>query len=173
MSHPLDRFHYCPQCGSIRFSPFDFKAKRCSDCGFTLYMNASAAVAAFILNEHRELLVCRRKEDPAKGTLDLPGGFVDMGETMEEALFRELKEELNVEITESKYLFSQPNIYVYSGLDIPTIDFFFLCEVKSFETLRAADDVESVSFLPINKIYPEDFGLDSVKRSIIAFLKSI
>ena len=41
---------------------------------------------SIILNEKNELLVCRRAEEPAKGTLDLTGGFVDLGETAEEAI---------------------------------------------------------------------------------------
>ena len=38
------------------------------------------------LNEKKELLVCRRAKEPAKGTLDLPGGFIDMNETGEEGV---------------------------------------------------------------------------------------
>ena len=45
-----------------------------------------AATVALILNGRNELLVCRRAKEPAKGTLDLPGGFIDMTETGEEAL---------------------------------------------------------------------------------------
>ena len=77
MNHPLDIFHYCPKCGSELFEEHNFKSKHCLNCGFTYYQNPSSATAAFILNDKNELLVVRRGKEPAKGTLDLPGGFVD------------------------------------------------------------------------------------------------
>ena len=83
MHHPLELFRYCPKCGSELFEVHNIKSKHCSNCGFTYYQNPSSATAAFILNSKGELLVVRRAKDPAKGTLDLPGGFVDNGETGE------------------------------------------------------------------------------------------
>ena len=76
MSHPLDKFTYCPVCGSSHFDVNNFKSKRCQDCGFTYYANPCSATAAFIVNDRQEMLVVRRAKEPAKGTLDLPGGFV-------------------------------------------------------------------------------------------------
>ena len=79
--HPLELFKYCPKCGSPHFEVNNEKSKRCADCGFVYYFNSSAATVAFILNDKNELLVCRRGKEPAKGTLDLSGGFIDMHET--------------------------------------------------------------------------------------------
>ena len=93
MEHPLSQFKYCPKCGSAHFDINNEKSKRCADCGFVYYFNPSAATVALIMNERNELLVCRRAKDPAKGTLDLPGGFIDMAETGEEGVTREVKEE--------------------------------------------------------------------------------
>ena len=110
--HPLSLFKYCPKCGSPRFGIHNFKSKHCPDCGFTYYFNPSSATVALILNERDELLVCRRAKDPAKGTLDLPGGFVDMDETGEQGVAREVKEETGMEVTRAEYLFSLPNRYL-------------------------------------------------------------
>lgn len=49
--HYLDKFKYCPVCGSSRFEEHDFKSKHCADCGFTYYFNSAAAVVAIIVNE--------------------------------------------------------------------------------------------------------------------------
>ena len=91
--HVLDKFRYCPVCGSKHFVVQNEKSKRCESCGFEYFLNPSSAVAAFILNKEGELLVTRRKYEPGRGTLDLPGGFCDIGETIGEALIREVKEE--------------------------------------------------------------------------------
>ena len=92
MKHPLAQFLYCPECGSPHFKVNNEKSKKCTDCGFVYYFNPSAATVALILNEKNELLVCRRAKEPAKGTLDLPGGFIDMNETGEEGVAREVLE---------------------------------------------------------------------------------
>ena len=91
MEHPLSQFRYCPKCGSEHFEIHNEKSKQCKDCGFVYYFNSSAATVALILNGRNELLVCRRAKEPAKGTLDLPGGFIDMAETGEEGVAREVK----------------------------------------------------------------------------------
>ena len=86
MEHPLSQFRYCPKCGSEHFDIHNEKSKQCKDCGFVYYFNPSSASVALILNKQNELLVCRRAKEPAKGTLDLPGGFIDMAETGEALL---------------------------------------------------------------------------------------
>ncbi len=91
MEHPLSQFKYCPKCGSAHFEVHNEKSKQCADCGFVYHFNPSSATVALILNERDELLVCRRAKEPAKGTLDLPGGFIDMTETSEEGVAREVR----------------------------------------------------------------------------------
>lgn len=61
-------FTHCPACGSAKFVQNNQKSKRCESCGFVFYMNASAAIAAFIVNNAGDLLVCRRGKEPEKGT---------------------------------------------------------------------------------------------------------
>lgn len=157
---------FCPHCGSAEFKQSSVKSKRCASCGFAFYMNASAAVAAFITDEEGRLLVCRRAKYPAKGTYDLPGGFVDADETAEQAIVRELIEELSAEIIRLKYLFSLPNSYLYSGLTIPTLDIFFECTLKSSKNLKAADDVAEFLFIAPGELSESDFGLNSIRKAI-------
>ena len=90
--HLLDKFKYCPVCGSKNFNISGIRSKCCDNCGFTFYLNASASTAAFIINNKDELLVVRRTFEPAKGTLDLPGGFVDPGESITDGMLREIKD---------------------------------------------------------------------------------
>lgn len=171
-AHPLVKFNFCPVCGSAHWVVNNFKSKHCTDCGFTYYANVSAAVACFIQNEAGELLVCRRAKDPAKGSLDLPGGFVDRDESAEEALVREIREELNLELTDIRFLQSLPNLYEYSGLVVHTLDLLFTAKAVDLAPMRAADDVQEAFFRKLNTISPSEFGLDSIKKGIIAFLKA-
>lgn len=171
MEHPLSQFQYCPKCGSPRFGIHNEKSKQCADCGFVYYFNPSSATVALILNDRNELLVCRRAKEPAKGTLDLPGGFVDMNETGEEGIIREVKEETGLDILHPLYLFSLPNIYIYSGFPVHTLDMFFLCDAGSVRHCEAMDDVADCFFMPLSEINPEEFGLGSIKKGLKRFLQ--
>lgn len=164
-------FTHCPTCGSSHFIQNNEKSKRCELCGFVLYVNASAAVAVFIQNESGDLLVCRRGKEPEKGTLDLPGGFVDEFESAEEAVTREIAEELHAKVIEANYLFSLPNQYEYSGLTTPTLDMFFACKLEDTSNLQPSDDVEDCFFVPLNQVNTELFGLKSIKKGVALFLK--
>lgn len=117
------------------------------------------------------MLVCKRANEPAKGTLDLPGGFVDLNESAEEALRRELKEELNIEIADPQLFATIPNTYIYSGMKLNTLDLIYIAQIKDETPLCAADDVSEAFFMSLNTISPAEFGLDSIKKGIIAFLK--
>jgi mutator protein MutT len=171
--HPLEQFHFCPKCGSPHFRVHDEKSKRCAQCGFVYYFNPSAATVALIRNERGELLVCRRAKDPAKGTLDLSGGFIDCHETAEEGVAREVREETGLEVVRTEYLFSLPNIYPYSGFEVHTEDLFFLCTVRSADHLEAKDDVAAARWIRPEDIRPEEFGLTSVRKGIERFLDSL
>lgn len=172
MQHPLTRFHFCPACGSPHFEIYDFKSKRCADCGFTYYHNASAATVAVIFNQKNELLTVRRALEPARGTLDLPGGFVDSGETLEEGCLREVEEELGAKADIERYLFSLPNVYNYSNFDVHTVDSFFLCRLHDEALpLAARDDAEQARFIALDEIRPDDFGLTSISQGIRKILQ--
>lgn len=165
--HPLAFFHFCPHCGSPRFEENDARSKRCADCGFTLYHNASAATVAVILNPRGELLVARRANEPARGTLDLPGGFVDAGESVEAGCLREVKEETGAEAEIVRFLFSLPNTYLFSGFEVHTVDSFFLVRLKSdWQEVRANDDAAALMWIPLSGINPDEFGLFSIRRGV-------
>lgn len=169
--HPLSLFSYCPKCGSPRFEVHNAKSKQCADCGFVYYFNPSSATVALIMNERGELLVCRRAKEPARGTLDLPGGFIDMNETGEEGVAREVREETGLEVTHAEYLFSLPNLYLYSGFLVHTLDMFYRCTVTDTAHYRAMDDAADLFFLPLDAVRPEEFGLGSIREGLRRFLK--
>lgn len=172
MNHPLDKFKYCPVCGSPRFLVKDFKSKKCEDCGFSYYFNSSSATVALIVNAANELLVVRRKNDPGKDMLDLPGGFIDMYETGEEGVAREVKEETGLDTVEAHYLFSYPNTYLYSGFLVHTLDMFFRVSVKDDSHIEAMDDAAAYYWIPLQDIDLDKFAFDSVKNGLARFLQA-
>lgn len=166
MMHPLSQFSFCPKCGSNGFAENNIKSKKCGSCGFVYYFNSSASTVALIINDKNELLVATRAHEPVKGTLDLPGGFVDLDETGEEAMMREVKEETNLDVIDTKYLFSIPNRYIYSGFEVHTLDLVYLCKVGDINGLKAEDDVAKLQFIKIEDLDPDLFGLLSIKEII-------
>lgn len=173
MNHPFYQFQYCPVCGAKAFVVRNEKAKRCEVCGFVYYFNPSSAVACFIRNAKGELLLVRRAKEPAKGTLDLPGGFVDMFESGEEAARREVKEETGLDITDCRYLFSLPNLYMYSGFEVHTLDMFYECRVDNFDHVHAEDDAADIIILRPDELVPADFGLHSIQQAIPLYKQSL
>lgn len=171
MKHPLHSFKFCPRCGSPQFSEHNEKSKKCPDCGFVYYFNSAAAVVAVIENDNGEVLVARRAKEPEKGTLDLPGGFVDMHETAEEAVAREVKEETGLSVNSSQYMFSIPNIYLYSGFEVHTVDLFFKCGVKGIDKPTAQDDVSELLYTKYEQLNPAEFGLLSIRQGIEKLLR--
>ena len=164
MAKPSEVIKFCPKCGSSQFNYEDDSSFRCESCDFHFFINSASAVAAIIENEEGEILLTIRAKEPQKGLLDLPGGFVDPGETIEEALKREVKEELNLQVTDTDYLISFPNEYVFSGYSVYTLDLAFICRVKDFDKLEANDDVAGYQFFLRDEIDFKKIGLKSIKN---------
>ena len=175
----LDKFRFCPVCGSQNFNDHDFKSRRCDDCGFTFYFNAAAACAVIITNEKGQLLVGRRAEEPQKGTLDLIGGFVDPGESSDQAVIREILEETGINLpplitsgqAELRFLFSIPSTYLYSGLTIHSCDAFYHVQIPSDTPVNPDDDVAECFWLNTDEINPDLFGLTSIRIAVTRFIK--
>ncbi|MFI3259553.1 MAG: NUDIX domain-containing protein [Rikenellaceae bacterium] len=168
----LESFVYCPKCGGS-FVDNNAKSKRCTECGFTFYFNPSSATVAIIRDSEGRILVATRAKEPAKGSYDLVGGFVDSYESGEEGVVREIKEECNLTVTSLKYLFSIPNIYNYSNFDVHTLDMFYECTVSDLSTLRADDDVASLQFIAVEDIELSKFGLRSVREGLRRYIEAL
>jgi len=163
MTHPVKIFRFCPRCGSSRFPAASERSFRCETCDFIYYINSSAAVAALIFNEKGKLLLTRRAFDPDKGKLDLPGGFIDPGECAEEALERELLEELGIRVKSMKYLTSRANEYLFSGITVFTTDFAYRVEPLSLKDLKAGDDITGFEWVDPCRVDPAEIPAASIR----------
>jgi len=147
MTQPSKVIKYCPKCGSHQFLFEGERSFKCQDCTFHFFINSSAAVAGVIINTDGEILLTVRAFEPRQGYYDLPGGFVDPMESAEEALVREIKEELNLDVEQLEYLGSFPNEYVFSNYSVYTTDFGFLCQVSDFSNIHVKDDISGYKFI--------------------------
>lgn len=172
-TYPGNVIKYCPKCGSAEFVFDGSKSFKCRSCRYHFFINSAAAVAAIIVNSNREVLLTRRAFDPCKGMLDLPGGFVDPGERAEEALYREIKEELNLDIVNEQFLVSYPNEYVFSGYTVYTTDLGFVCKVSSFDQMHIQDDISGFEFVGLNDIDYESISSESIKNILKHYVESI
>ena len=170
---PQNTIHYCPKCSSSEFSFKEDQSFLCNKCNFQLYINSAAAVAALIVNDKGEILFTKRAVEPHKGMLDLPGGFADIMETAENALSREIKEELNLDIKNHHYFMSSPNEYIFGGLSVFTLDLAYICQLKTFNDIHAKDDISSYEFIAPNLIPYNKIGGESIKRITYAFAKKL
>ena len=87
---------HCSYCGSP-YPPEAQWPRKCSCCGNTGYLNP-IPVAVVLLPVADGVIVIRRNIEPQKGTLTLPGGYIDLGESWQEGARRELFEETGIDI---------------------------------------------------------------------------
>jgi len=168
---PNERFRHCPGCGETAIARHGPNAVLCPQCGFTLYFNPNAAAGVLIEDGQGNILAARRAKDPARGKLAFPGGFVGAGESAEEALAREVKEEVNLALSRVAFLASFPNTYVFRGVAYPTLDLFFVGGVESFGALEAeAAEVAEVLFVDPRRAAPEDWAFPSLRKAVEAYL---
>lgn len=165
--HPFNIFKFCPRCGSSNFIISGPRSKHCQDCSFSYFFNASSAASALIFDTKGRLMLTRRAINPHKGKLDLPGGFVEWNESAEQAIARELKEELSAEIQEIEYIGSFPNQYEFSGLVVHTLDATFKIKLKSLDNLQPQDDISAIEFYHLEDIDLNEIPFQSIRNTIM------
>lgn len=164
-------FNYCPSCGSKEVRYDGVKEFRCKVCSFTYYHNVAVGAAA-ILELGEKIVMIERGKDPGKGKLDLPGGFVEPNETAEEALNREVYEEIGIKPGPLKYFGSYPNVYEYKGVVYQTCDLFFHSRVDARPTDFDKREVQAVSLLSPAEITLDEVAFPSVRACLTRFIKN-
>ena len=120
-----DTYKYCPQCGG----PLERRIIKasgperlvCHVCQYVLYEDPKVAVIA-VVPKDGGVVMTRRGVNPSYGLWVLPGGFMDVGELLEEAVVREVEEEANLKVRVDRLL------GVYSYKDSDTVVVAYLTE---------------------------------------------
>ena len=146
---------FCPYCGRrVVEKTFGERVHSyCTKCDMIHYKNPLPAVAVLVRNSKDQLLLVKRSVEPAKGTWCLPGGFIEIDESIEDAAVRELEEEtgLKGEIEGLVDFFSQRSQY-YRAILI----FGYRVKILGGE-LKAGDDAQEVRFYDLDNLPPIAF----------------
>ncbi len=99
------RHQYCGRCGTLTRGADEERVKICPRCGLKHYPRISPAVIVAVIRDRRILLA--RATRFKNGMYSVLAGFVEPGETLEECLRREVREEVGIEIRDIRYFGSQ------------------------------------------------------------------
>jgi NAD+ diphosphatase len=100
------RHRFCGCCGTPTVDGVEERVKRCPSCGALFFPAASPAMIVAITRGEKLLLAHNRNFRP--DMFSLLAGFVEPGETLEQATTREVREEVGIEIAAPRYITSQP-----------------------------------------------------------------
>jgi ADP-ribose pyrophosphatase YjhB (NUDIX family) len=101
MNPALDATRFCPRCGATPRIEYP-RSMHCDTCGYAQFYNPKPVAGAIPREPDGRIWLLRRGFDPGAGLWTFPGGFVDLGESVDMAARREAREELEIEIELSR-----------------------------------------------------------------------
>jgi len=161
-----DRTHrFCGCCGSATERHATDRARVCPGCGLVHYPRLAPAVMALI-RRGNELLLARSPRFP-EGMYSALAGFVEPGETLEETLVREVREEVGVEIANLRYFGSQPWPFPHSLM------IAFVADYVSGEITPQPGEIEAADWFTIDRLPRLPHGISIARRLIDATVRDI
>ncbi|MEI6876472.1 MAG: NUDIX domain-containing protein [Spirochaetota bacterium] len=168
----VDRFvfNFCPGCGLEGIRSENRRRWHCDSCGFEYFHNVATA-AGLIIETGAGILLFERAREPAKGRLGLPGGFVEPGESAEEALVRECREEIGWAPASMDFVASFPNTYPWKDVPYRTCDLYFACSALDFDISALVLDSGEISAVVAADAIPwNKLAFPSLHRALAAYL---
>ncbi len=163
---------FCIRCGA-RLRRIQERGRRvpgCSRCGWIDWINPAPTVSVLILRGDRILLV-RRAFAPARGAWDVPGGFVERGETIERAARREVREELGVDVRIERFVGIFPD--TYGPERRPSLNIYYLGRLRrGTARLRAGDDASECRWFPLDRP-PRPLAFKNNRQAVLALRRLI
>jgi ADP-ribose pyrophosphatase YjhB (NUDIX family) len=131
---------YCPRCGNEADVAYP-RSISCPHCGYGAYYNPKPVAAAIPVTADNRIVLLRRGFEPGKGLWTFPGGFVDLGESVEDAARREAREEIEADV-ELQHL-----VGVYSRAEERVVLIVFAARIDD-EPHTTAEAPEVKAFAP-------------------------
>ena len=169
----LGHFNFCPSCGTAAKPHLEKSIFFCGDCDLEMHFSPVSSAAALIQDRDGNLLFTKRRKEPHKGKLGIPGGFVNPGEQLETAMLREVKEEVGIQLDSWKYLGGWPNEYSYKSVVYSVNDVYFVAKVENFKNIQICpDEIDGIHIENPNTINFEDFSFPSLKAAVLMYLNN-
>src|SRR5450755_3779800 len=154
-----DRTHrYCGRCGMPTLNKPDERAKKCPACGYVVYPRVSPAMMVLVTRGN-ELLLARANRFP-NATYSALAGFVELGESIEDCIHREVREEVGIEVDSLRYFASQSWPFPHSLM------IAFNAEYLSGEARPCDDEIADVQWFTLDTL-PQLPGPVSISRKLI------
>ena len=166
-AHGHIEYRFCPRCGGDLekrlLKPKEPKRLVCLNCSFIFYQDPKV-VAGTIFTLGGGIVLLKRGVEPALGKWVFPGGYVDRGESVQEAAIRETKEESQIDVELGPLL----NVYSYSRS--PNVIVVYTAAVAGGELAAGDESVEARVFVPA-EIPWDDLAFDSTKDALKDYIK--
>ncbi len=167
----LESWKWCPRCrgGLVEAVPEGDEKERlvCGECGLVIYDNPAPCACAVVLRRGKVMLT-KRAVEPSAGLWDLPGGYVEVGETPEQTLEREILEETGLRVRTVRLLGFFVDTYGDGGTD--TLNISYEAEVTG-GIEKPGSDVEAIAWFEPASLPPDDqLAFRNTREALAAWL---
>jgi ADP-ribose pyrophosphatase YjhB (NUDIX family) len=166
-AHGHIEYRYCPKCGGSLDKKIvkttEPKRLVCQACSFIFYQDPKV-VAGTLFTLNGGVVLLKRGVEPALGKWVFPGGYVDRGESVQDAAVRETKEESQLDVKLG------PLLNVYSYPRSPNVIVVYTAEVVG-GTLTAADESTDAAIFPVKEIPWHELAFDSTKDALNDYIR--
>jgi ADP-ribose pyrophosphatase YjhB (NUDIX family) len=161
-------YRFCPRCGgglsqrTVKLN--EPKRLVCQACSFIFYQDPKV-VAGTVFTLDGGIVLLKRGVEPALGKWVFPGGYVDRGESVQDAAIRETKEESQLDVKLSALL----NVYSYARS--PNVIVVYTADVIGGELAAADESVEARIFSPKEMPW-DDLAFESTRQALNDYIRS-
>jgi 8-oxo-dGTP diphosphatase len=160
----LEEARFCPRCAApatIRFP----RSLSCPSCGYQWFSNPSPVAGAIPVEPDGRIWLLKRGFEPSRGLWTFPGGFVDLGESVEDAARREAREEIGIDL-ELKGL-----VGVYSRPQQRVV--LVVYHAAPLGAPRTSDEATEVTAFAHDELPWDELAFWSTERALQDYLRSI
>jgi ADP-ribose pyrophosphatase YjhB (NUDIX family) len=177
-------YKFCPVCGT-KYSAENFNEDDtyfdCEKCHYRFYQNQIAVSSVIIPNRQNpyEILLATRSIEPAAGKIDTPGGFPKFEEELADAIRREIKEEIGMEIEIEEILDVKKNDYAFKGKTFKHATTYFLAKPIEQGSIEEAvldkNELSDIQFYDLRELdkFEDKLGFPSDKIVLRKYLSRL
>ncbi len=166
---------YCFVCGG-EVSDIKERSWWCDACHHRFYENPRPTADVVLVSPDGKILIVERAHEPKKGLWNLPGGFVEPNESLEQAVIREVEEELGITqaaFSKPKYVASYPSNYEWGIENYELTCTIFVARLKESVTFEPNDDVASAKLVTREALSAHEFSNPNEVPHILEALKTL